>query len=66
MQGTEHIMIFTQDRRQSGSQGEVQPGSLECKSQDHRNIAISENAKNERVLMEMQFQGDTSKHILEQ
>ena len=65
MQGTEHIMIF----KQIGGKAEVKakcnlvPLNGKASTTEQR---FSENAKNERVLVEMQFQGDTSKHVLVQ
>jgi len=65
MQGTEHIMIF----KQVGGKAEVKakcnlvPLNAKASTTEQR---FNENAKNERVLVEMQFQGDTSKHVLVQ
>lgn len=65
MQGTEHIMIF----KQVGGKAEVKakcnlvPLNEKARTTEQR---FSENAKNERVLVEMQFQGDTSKHVMVQ
>ena len=65
MQGTEHIMIF----KQVGGKAEVKakcnlvPLNSKASTTEQR---FNENAKNERVLVEMQFQGDTSKHVLVQ
>jgi len=63
MQGAEHIMIF----KQIGGKAEVKakcnlvPLDAKAKTTEQR---YTENAKNERVLMEMQFKGDTAKHVL--
>src|SRR5664279_6240834 len=65
MLGTEHIMIF----KQVGGKAEVKakcnlvPLNAKASTTEQR---FNENAKNERVLVEMQFQGDTSKHVLVQ
>jgi len=65
MNGTEHIMLF----KQVGGKAEVKakcslvPLSEKAKTTEQR---YNENAKNERVLVEMQFRGDTSKHVLVQ
>jgi len=65
MQGTEHIMIF----KQIGGKAEVKakcnlvPLNAKVRTTEQH---FNENAKNERVLVEMQFQGDTSKHVLVQ
>ena len=65
MQGTAHIMIF----KQVGGKAEVKakcnlvPLDAKAKTTEQR---YSENAKNERVLVEMQFRGDTAKHVLVQ
>ena len=65
MQGSEHIMIF----KQIGGKAEVKakcnlvPLNGTAKTTEQR---YTENAKNERVLVEMQFRGDTSKHVLVQ
>ena len=64
MQGTEHIMIFKQigGKAEAKAKCNLVPLNAKAKTTEFR---YSENAKNERVLTEMQFQGDTSKHILE-
>ena len=64
MQGTEHIMIFTKvgGKAEAKAKCNLVPLNAKAKTTEFR---YSENAKNERVLTEMQFQGDTSKHILE-
>ena len=65
MQGSEHIMIF----KQVGGKAEVKakcnlvPLDAKAKTTEQR---YNENAKNERVLVEMQFRGDTAKHVLVQ
>ncbi len=64
MQGSEHIMIF----KQIGGKAEAQakcnlvPLTEKARTTEQR---YTENAKNERVLTEMTFRGDTSKHVLE-
>ena len=64
MQGTEHIMIFTKvgGKAEAKAKCNLVPLNAKAKTTEFR---YSENAKNERVLTEMQFQGDTSKHMLE-
>ena len=58
-------MIF----KQVGGKAEVKakcnlvPLDAKAKTTEQR---YSENAKNERVLVEMQFRGDTAKHVLVQ
>jgi len=65
MNGSEHIMVF----KQIGGKAEVKakcslvPLNEKAKTSEQR---FTENAKNERVLVEMQFRGDTSKHVLVQ
>jgi hypothetical protein len=65
MQGTEHIMIF----RSADGKTEVKakcslvPLSEKAKTTETR---YTENAKSERVLVEITFRGETSKHVLEQ
>jgi hypothetical protein len=66
MQGTEHIMVF---KGKAGTKGEAKakcnlvPIDGKAKQTEQR---YTENAKNERVLTEMTFRGDTSKHVLVQ
>ena len=64
MQGTEHIMIFKQIGGKAGAKAKCNlvPLTGKAKSSETR---YTENAKNERVLQEMTFRGDTSKHVLE-
>lgn len=65
MQGAEHIMVFTGI---AGTKGEAKakctlvPLPEKAKQTEQR---YSENAKNERVLQEMTFRGDSAKHVLE-
>ena len=65
MQGSEHIMVF----KQIGGKAEVKakcslvPLNEKSKTTEQR---YTENSKNERVLVEMQFRGDTAKHVLVQ
>ena len=65
MQGTEHIMIFTKvgGKAEAKTKCNLIPLNGKAKTTEFR---YTENAQNERVLVEMQFQGDTSKHMLEQ
>ena len=66
MQGSEHIMIF---QEQGGAKMEAKakctlvPLPAKASQTEQR---YTENAKNERVLMEMTFRGDTAKHVLAQ
>jgi len=66
MQGQTHIMVFKQ---QGGKRVEVKatctlvPLTAKATKSEQR---FKENAKNEKVLIEMTFKGDTAKHVLEQ
>jgi hypothetical protein len=66
MQGTEHIMVF---KGKAGTKGEAKAKCnlvpLDGKAKQSETKYI-ENAKNERVLQEMTFRGDSSKHVLVQ
>ncbi len=64
MQGTEHIMIFKQigGKAEAKAKCNLVPLNEKAKTTEQR---YTENAKNERVLVEMTFRGDTSKHVLE-
>jgi hypothetical protein len=64
MQGTEHIMLFKQigGKAEAKAKCNLVPLTQKAKATEQR---YSENAKNERVLVEMTFRGDTSKHVLE-
>ena len=65
MQGQTHIMVF----KQNGGKAEVKatctlvPLNGKAKQSEER---FEENAKNQKVLVEMTFKGDTAKHVLEQ
>jgi hypothetical protein len=65
MNGTEHIMVF---KGIAGTKGEAKakcnlvPLAVKATKTEQR---YTENAKNEHVLQEMTFRGDTSKHVLE-
>jgi hypothetical protein len=65
MQGATHIMIF----KQVGGKVEVKTTCtlvpLTAKAQRTEQTFI-ENAKNQKVLVEMTFRGDTAKHVLAQ
>ena len=65
MQGTTHIMVFKQINGKAEAKAKCNPVPLneKAKTTEQR---YNENAKNERVLIEMTFRGDTSKHVLEQ
>ena len=66
MQGSEHIMVF---KGVAGTKGEAKakctlvPLPEKAKQTEQR---YTENAKNERVLQEMTFRGDSAKHVLAQ
>jgi len=64
MKGSEHIMIFKQigGKAEAKAKCNLVPLTEKAKTTEQR---YSENAKNERVLIEMTFRGDTSKHVLE-
>jgi hypothetical protein len=64
MQGSEHIMIFKQmnGKAEAKAKCNLVPLNEKAKQTEQR---YAENAKNERVLMEMTFRGDTSKHVLQ-
>jgi hypothetical protein len=64
MLGSEHIMIFKQmgGKAEAKAKCNLVPLTSKAKTTEQR---YSENAKNERVLVEMTFRGDTSKHVLE-
>ena len=65
MQGETHIMIF----KQVGGKAEVKttctlvPLNAKAQRTEQR---FTENAQNQKVLVEMTFRGDTAKHVLEQ
>jgi hypothetical protein len=65
MQGTEHIMIFKAVTGKAGAKAKCNLVPLDKKATTTEQ-RYSENAKNEHVLVEMQFRGDTSKHVLVQ
>ena len=64
MQGAEHVMIFKKigGKAEAKAKCNLVPLSEKSKITEQR---YTENAKNERVLVEMTFRGDTSKHVLE-
>ena len=65
MQGTEHIMIFKSatGKTEDKAKCSLVPLTEKAKTTEQR---YTENAKNERVLVEMTFRGDTAKHVLVQ
>jgi hypothetical protein len=65
MQGTTHIMVFKQinGKAEAKAKCNLVPLNEKAKTTEQR---YNENAKNERVLIEMTFRGDTSKHVLDQ
>jgi hypothetical protein len=66
MQGQDHIMTFTQiggKKAEAKTKCTLVPlGAKAQTNEQHTTL----NAKNERVLTEMTFRGDTSKHVLAQ
>jgi hypothetical protein len=64
MQGTTHIMIFKQinGKAEAKAKCNLVPLTEKAKTTEQR---YTENAKNERVLLEMTFRGDSAKHVLE-
>ncbi len=64
MQGTTHIMIFKQIGGKAEAKAKCNLVPLEAKATTTEQ-RYTENAKNEHVLVEMTFRGDTSKHVLE-
>lgn len=67
MQGSEHVMVF----KEKG--GEKKEAKAKCNlvplpdgKAKQSETKYTENAKNERVLQEMTFRGDTQKHVLVQ
>ena len=64
MQGTEHVMIFKQigGKAEAKAKCNLVPLTEKSKITEQR---YSENAKNQRVLVERTFRGDTSTHVLE-
>ena len=64
MQGTEHVMIFKQigGKAEAKAKCNLVPLTEKARTTEQR---YNENAKNEHVLVEMTFRGDTSKHVLE-
>ena len=65
MQGTEHIMIFKSinGKTEVKAKCSLVPLTEKAKTTEQR---YNENAKNEHVLVEMTFRGDTAKHVLVQ
>jgi len=65
MNGTEHVMVF---KGIQGTKGEAKakctlvPLGEKASKTEQR---YTENAKNEHVLQEMTFRGDSAKHVLE-
>ncbi len=63
MQGQTHIMIFKQVDGKAGARATCTLVPLDAKAQ-RTEQRYTENAKNQRVLVEMTFRGDTAKHVL--
>ena len=64
MQGTEHIMIFKQLNGKAEAKAKCNLVPLTEKAKTTAQTYTA-NAKNERVLVEMTFRGDSVKHVLE-
>ncbi len=64
MQGSEHIMVFKQQggKMEAKAKCNLVPLPEKASQTEQR---YTENAKNEHVLVEMTFRGDTAKHVLE-
>src|SRR5215472_9791111 len=64
MQGSAHYMIFKQinGKAEVKAKCNLVPLTENANTTEQR---YTENAKNERVLLEMTFRGDTAKHVLE-
>lgn len=64
MQGQTHIMNFQQvgGKAQASSKCNLIPLTQKASKSEQR---FTENAKNERVLTQMTFRGDTATHVLE-
>lgn len=64
MQGATHIMIFKQvgGKAEAKAKCNLVPLTAKAKTTEQR---YNENAKNQRVLVEMTFKGDSAKHLLE-
>ena len=64
MQGTTHIMVFKQinGKAEAKAKCNLVPLTEKARTTEQR---YNENAKNEHVLVEMTFRGDTAKHVLE-
>jgi hypothetical protein len=65
MQGTEHIMVFEQisGKAEVRAKCTLVPVTEKAKTSEQ---LFTENAKHQRVLVEMQFRGDTARHVLVQ
>ena len=65
MQGTEHIMVFKQvgGKAEAKAKCNLVPLTEKAKTTEQH---YSENAKNQRVLTEMTFRGESATHVLEQ
>jgi hypothetical protein len=64
MQGQTHIMIFKQVKGTAEAQAKCKLVPLTAKAQ-HTEQTYKQNAKNQRVLVEMTFYGDKATHVLE-
>lgn len=64
MQGTTHIMIFKQLGGKAEAKAKCNLVPLDAKA-TRTEQRYTENAKNQHVLVEMTFRGDTAKHVLE-
>ena len=64
MQGQTHIMIFKQVGGKAEAKATCTLVPLDAKAKRSEQI-FKENAKNQRVLVEMTFSGDKAKHVFE-
>lgn len=64
MQGATHVMIFKQvgGKAEAKAKCNLVPLTAKARTTEQR---YNENAKNQRVLVEMIFKGDSAKHVLE-
>ncbi len=63
MEGQDHYMVFKEDGKK-GSDVKVKCSLVPLEHKAARNETVYKlNASNERVLQEMVFRGDTSKHV---
>jgi len=66
MQGSEHVMVFKENggtKAEAKAKCSLVPLAGKASQTEQR---YTENAKSERVLIEMTFRGDSAKHVLAQ